>query len=55
MRAGGDDLPDALADEGLAVAGEASGEVVVAVFGGEVAFTDSRCVRVDSELRRCVA
>lgn len=37
VRAGGDDLPDVLADQGLAVAGEAPGEVVVAVLGGEVA------------------
>ncbi|MET7852273.1 hypothetical protein [Streptomyces avermitilis] len=37
VRAGGDDLPDVLADEGLAVAGETPGEVVAAVLGGEVA------------------
>lgn len=37
VRAGGDDLPDGLADEGLAVADEAAGEVVVAVLGGGVA------------------
>ncbi len=36
VRVGGDDLPDVLADQGLAVAGEAAGEVVVAVLGGEV-------------------
>jgi hypothetical protein len=53
--AAGDDLADLLADKRFAVAGEPAGEVVVTVLGGEVAFTDSRCVRLDSELRRCVA
>ncbi|MEU9028919.1 hypothetical protein AB0D46_15580 [Streptomyces sp. NPDC048383] len=36
----GDHLADVGADEGPAVAGEASGEVVVAVLGGEVADED---------------
>ncbi|MFD3760889.1 hypothetical protein [Streptomyces sp. NPDC058622] len=36
----GDGLADVGADEGLAVAGEAAGEVVVAVFGGEVTDED---------------
>ncbi|WP_406430393.1 hypothetical protein OHB00_01415 [Streptomyces sp. NBC_00631] len=51
VRAGGDDLPNGLADQRLSVAGEAAGEVAVAVLGGEVPFTESRCVRADSELR----
>lgn len=55
VRAGHDDLPYGFADQGLSVADEAAGEVVAAVLGGEVAFIDSRCVRMDSELRRGVA
>ncbi|MEU5599174.1 hypothetical protein [Streptomyces sp. NPDC020298] len=55
MGAVGDDLADLLADERFAVAGEAAGEVVVAVLGGEVAFTDLRDVRIVFDLRRGVA
>ncbi|MFD8413695.1 hypothetical protein ACFV2Q_18295 [Streptomyces sp. NPDC059650] len=49
--AGGDRRADVGADEGLAVLDKAAGEVVLAVLGGEVLFTDSRCVRIGSELR----
>lgn len=40
VRAAGDHAADGFADQGLAVAGEASGEVVVAVLGRGVPFTD---------------